>query len=128
MFVFRFARWPEFRSGLASLAEALGECVQFAKTIVRSRTALGAQVLLLRKQLAYTGKGIRCRLIVRSERNPFCVDFITNILGKTVPHDLGRCFCGAYAPHSKRIIHRDIKPANIFVTNPSTAIASRTRI
>ena len=51
MFVFRFARWFELRSGLAAFAEVLSECVRFAKTIVRSRTALGAEVLFLRKSV-----------------------------------------------------------------------------
>src|SRR5215470_19119464 len=41
-----------------------------------------------------TGTG--CHLIVRSERRTFCMDFITNTHGKTVPHDGGRGFCGAH--------------------------------
>jgi len=40
-----------------------------------------------------TGTG--CHLIVRFERRTFCMDFITNTHGKTVPHDGGRGFCGA---------------------------------
>src|SRR5215831_3259571 len=40
-----------------------------------------------------TGTG--CHLIVRSEPRTFCMDFITNTHGKTVPHDGGRGFCGA---------------------------------
>jgi len=48
-----FARWPEFRSRLAALTELLGEGAQFLGTIVRSRAALGAEVLFLRKQLTY---------------------------------------------------------------------------
>src|SRR5207244_1752566 len=41
-----------------------------------------------------TGTG--CHLIVRSERKTFCMGFITNTHGKTVPHDAGRGFCGAH--------------------------------
>jgi putative transposase len=53
MFLTRFARWPEFRSRLAALTELLREGIQFARTAARSRAALAAEVLFLRKQLAY---------------------------------------------------------------------------
>jgi putative transposase len=53
MFVPDFARWPEFRSRLAAFTELLSEGIRFLRTIARSRTALGAEVLFLRKQLAY---------------------------------------------------------------------------
>ena len=53
MFVPDFARWPEFRSHLAAFTELLSEGIRFLRTIARSRTALGAEVLFLRKQLAY---------------------------------------------------------------------------
>jgi hypothetical protein len=53
MFVPDFARWPEFCSRLAAFAELLSEGIRFLRTIARSRTALGAEVLFLRKQLAY---------------------------------------------------------------------------
>jgi len=53
MFLPHFARWPEFRSGLAALTGLLGEWIQFVTTITRSRAALAAEVLFLRKQLAY---------------------------------------------------------------------------
>ena len=51
MFVTRLARWPEFR--LAALTELLRDGIQFARTMARSRAALAAEVLFLRKQLAY---------------------------------------------------------------------------
>src|SRR6266849_5564031 len=53
MFLSRFAQWPHFRSGLATLTELLRDGTQFLMTIIRSRAALGAEVLFLRKQLAY---------------------------------------------------------------------------
>src|SRR5437899_1397615 len=53
MFLPRFARWPELRSGLATSTELLREGIRFVMTIARSRVALGAEVLFLRKQLAY---------------------------------------------------------------------------
>jgi hypothetical protein len=53
MFMPRFARWPEWRSGLATLTELLRDGIQFLMTITRSRAALGAKLLFLRKQLAY---------------------------------------------------------------------------
>jgi hypothetical protein len=51
MFLTRFARWPEFRSRLAALT--LRDGIQFARTTARSRAALVAEVLFLRKQLVY---------------------------------------------------------------------------
>jgi hypothetical protein len=53
MFVPDFARWPEFRSRLAAFTELLSEGIRFLRTIARSRTALAAEVLFLRKQLTY---------------------------------------------------------------------------
>ena len=53
MFVTDFARWPEFRSRLAAFTELLSAGIRFLRTIARSRTALAAEVLFLRKQLAY---------------------------------------------------------------------------
>jgi putative transposase len=53
MFLSRFARWPEFRSRLAGATELLRDGTRFLMTITRSRSALGAEVLFLRKQLAY---------------------------------------------------------------------------
>jgi putative transposase len=53
MFVFRFARWPEFRSRFAAFTGLLREGIRFVRTMARSRAALGAEVLFLRKQLAY---------------------------------------------------------------------------
>src|SRR2546426_10647125 len=53
MFVSRFARWPEFGFRLAAFTELLREGIQFIATIIRSRAALGGEVLFLRKQLAY---------------------------------------------------------------------------
>ena|SRR5439155_22736877 len=50
MFVPRFARWPEFGFRLAAFTELLRERIQFLMTIARSRAALGAEVLFLRKQ------------------------------------------------------------------------------
>jgi hypothetical protein len=55
MFASGFARWPEFRSRWAAFTELLGEGTQFVegaqfvRTIVRSRAALGAEVLFRRK-------------------------------------------------------------------------------
>jgi putative transposase len=48
-----FAQWPKFPSALATLMELLRDGTQFLTTITRSRAALGAEVLFLRKQLAY---------------------------------------------------------------------------
>src|SRR5712691_5405509 len=53
MFLSRFAQGPAFRSGLATLMELLSDGTRFLMTITRSRAALGAEVLFLRKQLAY---------------------------------------------------------------------------
>ena len=53
MFLSRFAQGPAFRSGLATLMELLSDGTRFLMTPTRSRVALGAEVLFLRKQLAY---------------------------------------------------------------------------
>jgi hypothetical protein len=53
MFVSRFARWPECCSRLAAFTELLREGVRFFRAVARSRAALGAEILFLRKQLAY---------------------------------------------------------------------------
>src|SRR6201987_3282830 len=53
MFVTVFALWPDFRSRWAAFTELLSEGIRFLRTIARSRPALGAEVLFLRKQLAY---------------------------------------------------------------------------
>ena len=53
MFLSRFAQGPAFRSGLATLMELLSDGTRFLMTLTRSRAALGAEVLFLRKQLAY---------------------------------------------------------------------------
>ena len=53
MFLSRFAQGPAFRSGLATLMELLSDGTRFLMTLTRSRVALGAEVLFLRKQLAY---------------------------------------------------------------------------
>src|ERR1700724_2854099 len=53
MFLSRFAQGPAFRSGLATLMELLSDGTRFLMTVSRSRVALGAEVLFLRKQLAY---------------------------------------------------------------------------
>src|SRR6202022_4146654 len=53
MFLSRFAQGPAFRSGLATLMELLSDGTRFLMTLARSRVALGAEVLFLRKQLAY---------------------------------------------------------------------------
>src|SRR3982074_3826237 len=53
MFLSRFAQGPAFRSGLATLMELLNDGTRFLMTVTRSRVALGADVLFLRKQLAY---------------------------------------------------------------------------
>lgn len=51
MFVSRLVRW--LGCGLATFAELLSEGIRFVLTIARSRAALGAEVLFLRKQLVY---------------------------------------------------------------------------
>ena len=53
MFRSRFAQWREFRSGVATISELLKDGFQFLARITRSRAALGAEILFLRKQLAY---------------------------------------------------------------------------
>ena len=53
MFLTRFARWPEVGSCWAAFTELLRDGIRFLRTIARSRAALGAEVLFLRKQLAY---------------------------------------------------------------------------
>src|SRR5229473_6151550 len=53
MFLSRFAQWREFRSGVATISELLKDGFQFLARITRSRAALGAEILFLRKQLAY---------------------------------------------------------------------------
>jgi len=53
MFVPEFARWPEFRSRVAAFPELPGEAIRFLRTLARSHTVLGTEVLFLRKQLAY---------------------------------------------------------------------------
>ena len=53
MFLSRFAQWREFRSGVATVSELLKDGFQFLARITRSRAALGAEILFLRKQLAY---------------------------------------------------------------------------
>ena len=53
MFAPESACWPAFRSRLAAFTELLSEGIWFLRTIARSRTALGAEVLFLRKQLVY---------------------------------------------------------------------------
>jgi putative transposase len=53
MFRSHFAAWRELLARFATLTELLGEGVQFLKTVSGSRTALAAEILFLRKQLAY---------------------------------------------------------------------------
>src|SRR3989442_12154682 len=53
MLLTRIARWPEVLSRWAAFTELLSDGIQFSRTIARSRAALGAEVLFLRKQLAY---------------------------------------------------------------------------
>ena len=53
MFLSRFAQGPAFRSWLPTLMELLSDGTRFLMTVSRSRVALGAEVLFLRKQLAY---------------------------------------------------------------------------
>src|SRR3982074_2380416 len=53
MFLSRFAQGPAFRSWLPTLMELLSDGTRFLMTVSRSRAALGAEVLFLRKQLAY---------------------------------------------------------------------------
>lgn len=53
MLPWSFAQWPKFSSALTTLTELLRDGTQFLTTITRSRAALGAEVLFLRKQLAY---------------------------------------------------------------------------
>jgi len=53
MLLTRFVRWPEVLSCWATFTELLRDGIQFSRTIARSRAALGAEVLFLRKQLAY---------------------------------------------------------------------------
>jgi hypothetical protein len=45
--------WPAFPSRLVAFTELLSEGIWYLRTITRSGTALGAEVLFLRKQLAY---------------------------------------------------------------------------
>ena len=53
MFLFHLAPWRDLRLGFSTLAELLRDGLRFVKTIPRSRTALAAEILFLRKQLAY---------------------------------------------------------------------------
>ena len=53
MLPWSFAQWPKFRSALTTLTELLRDGTQFLTTITRARAALRAEVLFLRKQLAY---------------------------------------------------------------------------
>jgi hypothetical protein len=53
MFLFHLAPWRELRLGFSTLAELLRDGLRFVKTIPRSRTALAAEILFLRKQLAH---------------------------------------------------------------------------
>lgn len=53
MFVFHLSPWRDLRLGFSTLAELLRDGLRFVKTIPRSRTALAAEILFLRKQLAY---------------------------------------------------------------------------
>ena len=77
-----------FRPVLPVLWELLQDGLQFLNVVARSRTAVAAEVLFLRKQLAYyrdhqirprrLTTGTDCRVIVRSERRTSSVVFITN--------------------------------------------------
>jgi len=53
MFLFHLASWRDPRSGFSTMRELLRDGVQFLDTISRSRAALSAEILFLRKQLAY---------------------------------------------------------------------------
>jgi glycine/D-amino acid oxidase-like deaminating enzyme len=53
MFLFHLAPWRDLRLGFSTLAELLRDGLRFVKTVPRSRTALAAEILFLRKQLAY---------------------------------------------------------------------------
>jgi hypothetical protein len=52
MFLFRFAPWCGLRLGFSTLAELLRDGLRFVKIISRSHSALAAEILFLRKQLA----------------------------------------------------------------------------
>ena len=53
MFLFRFVHWRELHAGVSTFSELLRDGVQFLKTMSCSRAALAAEILFLRKQLAY---------------------------------------------------------------------------
>jgi len=53
MLWFRFACWRDFRSLVTVVRELLRDGLQFVNFAVRSRAAVAAEVLFLRKQLAY---------------------------------------------------------------------------
>src|SRR5215510_1199656 len=53
MFLFHLAPWRDLRLAFSTLTELLRDGLRFLKTVPRSRTALAAEILFLRKQLAY---------------------------------------------------------------------------
>ena len=53
MFLIHLAPWRDLGSGFSTMGELLRDGVQFLSTISRSRGALSAEILFLRKQLAY---------------------------------------------------------------------------
>jgi transposase InsO family protein len=53
MFLFHLAPWRDLRSAFSTMRELLRDGLQFLNTISRSRVALSAENLFLRKQLAY---------------------------------------------------------------------------
>ena len=53
MFLSRLAPWRNVCSVFSTLWELLREGLQFLRTISESRAALAAEILFLRKQLAY---------------------------------------------------------------------------
>ena len=53
MFLFHLAPWRDLRLAFSTLTELLRDGLRFLKTVLRSRTALAAEILFLRKQLAY---------------------------------------------------------------------------
>ena len=69
MFLFHLAPWRDLQFGFSTLAELLRDGLRFLKTIPRSRTALAAEILFLRKQLAdYQEHEIRPRRLSDAAR------------------------------------------------------------
>ena len=69
MFLFHFAPWCGLGLGFSTLAQLLRDGLRFVKIISRSHSALAAEILFLRKQLAdYREREIGPRRLTNAAR------------------------------------------------------------